>query len=113
MTNQQIETTDSLRSFDLSASDCPSTAVVMAVAEQANVDPTEIEPLQTVIDTDAMNDLFRPSRSVPSRSGTLQFEYLGYEVVLDAHKGEGYLYNRLDNSLAGVSSEQGISTEVD
>lgn len=113
MVSQNSETsTEPLRVFDLSASDCPSIAVVMAVSEQADVDPTEITPLQSVIDTDAIDALFRAATSAPSRTGTLQFEYLGYSVLLDSQ--QGYLYERADRSVARAGApEHGVSAEVD
>lgn len=84
----------------------------MAVSEQAGVDPMDITPLQRVIDTDAVNSLFRPAPSAPSRTGTLQFEYLGYRIVLNNQTG--YLYQQSDSPAVGVDeSERSIPAEAE
>ena len=98
--------------FDLSAGDCPSTAVVMAVSEQMGAGPMDITPLQRVIDTDAVNSLFQSNPSAPSRTGTLQFEYLGYRILLNDRTG--YLYQQGDCPPVRVGeSERSIPAEVE
>ena len=96
---QQSESAgDPLRTFDLSTAESPTAAVVTAISEQADADPTAIEPLHTVIDTDALNALFRQTASAPSRARGVQFEYLGYSVVLNDQTG--YLYEQSRSSTA-------------
>lgn len=59
-------------------------AVVEAVAIHRDVDPTSLEPpLHDVVDTDALETLFAPTRQ-GSRSGTVTFVYDGLEVTVDA-----------------------------
>lgn len=59
-------------------------AVVEAVAVHRSVDPVTLEPpLHDVIDTDALESLFAPTRR-GSRSGTVTFVYDGLEVTVDA-----------------------------
>lgn len=61
--------------------------VVEAVAEAEGVDPVELEPLCKVIDTDALESLFRPQLTVgavPDPESVARFEYCGYEVTVSA-----------------------------
>lgn len=69
--------------------DAPSnsvtTAVVEAVAAYRDVDPASLEPpLHDVIDTDALETVFAPTRR-GSRSGTVTFVYDGLEITVDAN----------------------------
>lgn len=52
-------------------------AVVSTVAEHAEADPTELEPLYTIVDPDALERLFQ--QDVDAR---VAFPYHGYEVVV-------------------------------
>lgn len=42
--------------------EAPSIAVVRALADFKGVDPVELDPLETAIDTDALDTLFRSER---------------------------------------------------
>jgi len=56
-----------------------STAVIGAVADAEDVDPTDLtEPLYNVVNTDALDALFQ------AETGTLTFEYHGYRVSVHA-----------------------------
>lgn len=58
-----------------------STRVVQGVAAHDGVDPTDLEPaLHEVIDTDALDALFR---SPDDASTTVEFAYRGAEVCVD------------------------------
>lgn len=60
-----------------------SMAVVDAVAEAKNVSPTEIQPpLYRVIDTDALNQLFRPDADARASDPRASFRYAGYEITV-------------------------------
>ena len=99
MTTQHNESAgDPLRTFDLSRAESPTAAIVTAISEQVDADPTTVEPLQSVIDTDALNALFQQTPSAPSQARGLQFEYLGYSVVLNDQTG--YLYEQSRSSTA-------------
>lgn len=90
----QRASSDVLRRFDWTTFDSPSQAVVEAVSAEDDTDPLEMEPLNGVVDTDALNSLFQPDLdSQASISGTAQFQYLGYDVQITGH-GWGYLYER-------------------
>ncbi|NHN47128.1 hypothetical protein G9464_05880 [Halostella sp. JP-L12] len=62
--------------FDPATTDA-STAVVLAVAAAANVEPQDLDPLYEVVDPDALNHLFDDPDCVPM---ALSFEYQGYVV---------------------------------
>ena len=63
-----------------------SETVITAVAAANGVDETDIEPLYTVIDPDALNDLFKPQANGRSRTnGQVSFTMAGCEVVIDGH----------------------------
>lgn len=49
--------------------------VVEEVAAREGVQPTDLDPLYGVVDPDALDSLFR------NGSGTVTFEYHGYEVI--------------------------------
>lgn len=56
-----------------------STKVVEAVADELDVDPTDLEiPLIEVVDPDALDALFKGQ----GRSGVIRFSYYGYQVVV-------------------------------
>lgn len=60
------------------------TKVVEAVADELDVDTTDLEiPLTEVIDPDALDALFEGQ----GRSGVVRFSYYGYQVVVqeDGH----------------------------
>ena len=62
-----------------SANPRQSTKVVEAVADELDVDPTDLEiPLTEVIDPDALDALFKGQ----GRSGSIRFSYYGYQVVV-------------------------------
>lgn len=80
-----------LRTFEWDDADAPSHAVITAVAEQLDADPMEIDPIYSVVDPDALDTLFGPDDGEPSPVGSVEFEHLGYRVVVEAG-GRGYLY---------------------
>ncbi|RQG95763.1 hypothetical protein EA473_06110 [Natrarchaeobius chitinivorans] len=66
-----------------SANPPQSTKVVEAVADELDVDPTDLEiPLTEVIDSDALDALLKGQ----DRSSSIRFSYYGYQVVV---KGNG------------------------
>lgn len=60
----------------------PSETVVTAVAEAKGVDPLDLDPLYTVVDPDALNDMFRPTVGSTPSSVELQFSMAGCQVVV-------------------------------
>lgn len=60
----------------------PSEAVVLAVADAKDVDPLDLEPLNDVIDSDALNEMFQPRTGESSMAGKLNFTMGGCEVVV-------------------------------
>lgn len=60
----------------------PSRAVIDAVASAEDADPSELDPLNDVIDPDALNGLFA-DRDV--ELGRVVFRYHGYTVTVDRH----------------------------
>ncbi|QLG47675.1 HalOD1 output domain-containing protein [Natrinema halophilum] len=70
------------------AIDTPCIEIVEQIAALEDVDPTELQPpLHDVIDPEAVNDLFSPTKRNGTReSGRVRFDYLGYDVVV---RGDG------------------------
>lgn len=67
----------------------PSRAVIEAVAAAEGVDPTDIEPpqyepLYTVIDPEALDELFWPHGSTQRGTGVVHFTYEGYDVTVSS-----------------------------
>lgn len=92
-----------LDTFDWTAYESPSIAVVMSVAEEAAVDPMKIQPLQTVIDTDALDSFLQSSRTAQTTTGSVQFEYLGYRLLLDTD-GKGDVYESEGSTNSGTAT---------
>lgn len=61
-----------------------STAVVRAVAEVAGVDATELPPLYTAIEPDALDAIFMPTPEGDPRQGTVIFRYADHRVEVTA-----------------------------
>ncbi|SDR41457.1 HalOD1 output domain-containing protein [Natronobacterium texcoconense] len=77
----------------------PSQAIIDAVAAREGVDATEIappeyEPLYSVVNPEALDDLFSTAASEAQRDAVVAFEYEGYDVVV---RGDG----RVDVSESG------------
>lgn len=67
----------------VSDDESPSMAVVDAVTEAAGVEQTDLPPLYTVIDPDAVDSFFRSPLGIGSEDAKeIQFEYYGYEVTV-------------------------------
>ncbi|WIV66252.1 HalOD1 output domain-containing protein [Natrialbaceae archaeon AArc-T1-2] len=62
-----------------------SVQVVRKVADCEGVDPAALQPpLQTVIDTDALDSLFRLGDETTHADGVVEFTYKGYPVTVDS-----------------------------
>lgn len=78
---------DDTSTFDGEVS--PSRAIIEAVARQEGVDvtdiePPEYEPLYTVVNPEALDELFHTPLQPPENARVV-FEYEGYEIVV--HSG--------------------------
>jgi hypothetical protein len=58
----------------------PSVAVVQAVSDLTGRGVTELESLERVVDTDALDSLFAPRSNGEPRTGRFSFEYEGFAV---------------------------------
>lgn len=100
-----------LETFDWAAYESSGIAIVTSVAKQAALDPGEMEPLQSVIAVDALNALLQPSHTGQSTTGSFQFEYLGYSILLDTG-GQGFLYESPRPSVANTGrTHQSVSAD--
>jgi hypothetical protein len=63
----------------------PSERVVAAVAEREGVDPTDLhQPLDTVVDPEALDDLFADRLGGKCRhGGRVVFRYYGYHITVE------------------------------
>ena len=59
-----------------------SQRVIEAVAETTGNDPTEVGPLYHVVDPDALDRLFAPTRGSGRTGGYVEFTFEGCEVVV-------------------------------
>lgn len=69
----------------------PSLAVVEAVADAEGVRYDRLtrpayDPLHSVVDPTALDELFAPLRDGRPRTGSVSFSYCGYDVTVD-HRG--------------------------
>lgn len=53
--------------------------IISEVADEEGVDPLELEPLYNAVDADALQSLCEP----PSDVNRVEFEYVGYEVIIE------------------------------
>lgn len=72
---------DGDQSIAPAADEQPSQAVVETVAAAEGVDQTDLRPLFSVVDPDALDSLFQ-SRSGDEREGQIRFTYHGYRVCV-------------------------------
>lgn len=63
-----------------------SERVIDAVAEATDSDPTDVGPLYHVVDPDALDRLFSPTRRGGRTEGYVQFAFGGCDVVV---RGDG------------------------
>ena len=61
-----------------------TTAVVDAVATIRGCAPTALDPLEEAIDTDALNQIFKPTTRTDRTSGELSFVFEGCDVTVTA-----------------------------
>ncbi|MDG5817299.1 HalOD1 output domain-containing protein [Natronococcus sp. A-GB7] len=69
----------------------PSLAVVEAVADAEGIKYDQLtmpayDPLHSVVDPTALDELFAPLRDGRPRTGSVSFSYCGYDVTVD-HRG--------------------------
>ena len=80
--------------FEWSDDEPVSTAVVRAIAAVSGEDPTEMEPLYTVIDPEALDAVFASTQASTVRTaGVVGFDFAGYRVRLTA-PGEGQIFEQ-------------------
>lgn len=98
LTSKSLDVVDSVDSVEFdtdtdtfwttydSARDAVSLAVVAVVASVEDCEPTDLTPLQTAVDTDALQALFdTPADRLPTPTST-SFRYEGYEVTVSSEE---------------------------
>ena len=58
--------------------------VVTQIADKEGASPTDLEPIHTVVDPDALEKLFQPVPGNERMSGQISFTYCGYNVTIQA-----------------------------
>lgn len=98
-----------VETFEWTSFDSPSTAVVTAVAEEADTDPDTLEPLYEVIDPDALDTIIASTRYADRSPDTsIVFPYHHYRVTVKAN-GRGYLHG---HNASQVATDEGEQFEV-
>jgi len=69
-----------------SARDNVSLAVVAVVAAVEDCAPTDLTPLQTAVDADALQTLFQTPVDEPPTPTSTSFRYEGYEVTVSSEE---------------------------
>jgi hypothetical protein len=72
------------KTFDWEQRESVQQAVINAIAEVTDQEPTEMEPLSQFINPDSLGSLFAPTPSTPRSSGTVEFQYEDCTVVVTA-----------------------------
>ncbi|MFC7079089.1 HalOD1 output domain-containing protein [Halorussus caseinilyticus] len=67
--------------YDPTADERPSEMLVIAVADIADADPLELEPLFETVDPDTLND-FVGTDGLPEVGGHISFRYAGHDVTV-------------------------------
>ena len=75
-------------SADSGSSGSVTDAIVAAVSDAADCDPLALPPLWNVIDSDALDGLFAPTRGGRPRAGRVTFAYAGYDVSVAVEADE-------------------------
>lgn len=96
MTNKSIPVegwqTEETYYYQIKADQTPSEAVIQAVASVSGRKPTPLsnteggealDPLYNTINPDALNTLFDPTTEPSQSTGTVKFQYSGYEVTVE------------------------------
>lgn len=79
----------------MSEGELTSLKVVEEVAARDGIDPAELQPpLHTVIDTEALDALFKSTPSTPRANGTIKFHYRNYTIQVDS-SGEIHIGNHI------------------
>lgn len=68
--------------------DCPSLAVVRAVANASGGDPAALPPLQETLDTDALDSLADGHGAGGAGWTRISFEYADFAIIVDS---EGFV----------------------
>lgn len=77
------ETGTYLVEWDPSGADDPGIRIVLSVAAVADVDHTELTPLNDVVDPDALNSIFAPRKDGVNREGGLvRFTLSAHEITV-------------------------------
>ena len=86
------------------------TRIVTEIASLEGVDPTMLEPpLHDVIDPEALNALFAPTRRSPrTDSGQVSFTYHGYDVTVTATGSVSVTEACGDGSSGGTTTESTV-----
>jgi len=58
-----------------------SVRILEAVGAIRDTDPTELEPLDTVIKPDSLNDVFEPTQEKEGAHGSISFTYEGLLII--------------------------------
>lgn len=69
--------------YDPETSIGPSETLVIAIADVADAEPLELEPLYETVDPDTVND-FVESGAAPDVGGHIKFTFEGYDVTIHA-----------------------------
>lgn len=102
-----------LLTFDCRDDTDVSSAVTMAVSHVSGDDPMAMEPLASVIDPDAVANLFAPTRKQTERGrGSVDFEYHGHRVIIDAN-GRGSIYESDDSDPHEFPVPGGVTDRAD
>lgn len=81
-----------VHSFEWAGDETPVHAVVRAVADARETDPTRIDPRFEAVDPDALEGLLaRPTTGVADTDAVVRFEYMGFDVALH-DDGGGFLF---------------------
>lgn len=94
------------------ASDSVTAEITQAIAAQRDMDPTELEPpLYTVVDTEALNDLFSTTKHGP-RCGQISFSYCGQRVTVRSDDGVEIEIEDGDRDRTGIGIEYADNQNV-
>lgn len=82
--NENEKGSKKVQTFDWENTESVAITVIDTVAAVTETDSTELRPLASAIDTDALNTIFAPTNNAERLSGSVQFEYEGCQVRVTA-----------------------------
>lgn len=86
--------------YELNGPDTLCQAITDAVSSAERMDSTDLDPLYETVDIEALSKLFAPTTAGTPRTGSVEFQYHGYEVIVEV------LLNHVTVTVDSIAASQ-------